>query len=656
MKRKKILSCFLTLVLIILMPTKLFAGTYYIDGGDITITNNGTQQVTQNSTTKDDNDITITQHNPETANEHKIVVNTTDNNVAEFTIKDINIKASDTPDDNIADGDGIDVDDSNAKITLEGNNRIDVSNSNAESGIHVTSGSVTITSSETETGKGTLTVVSSDGNDNASIGSHKNEAMSGTIHITGNASIDVNGGDGAAIGSGYESNLSGKIVVDGNSKVNATSNNSGAAIGSGEDGDVTDKGKIIIKGDAEVTATSKNNGAAIGSGFRANLDGDIVIGGNANVNAVSDTNSYGAAIGSGSSWYTTNGYDGTLSGNIVIEDDASVVARSNSQGAAIGSGKNSNITDKGNIVIKDNADVVAFSDGTGSGIGSGAGANLGGSIEITDSAKVIAVGNLRSAGIGTGEFGSIKDSGSITISENADASAYGDGDSINSAAAIGTSVSGDMEGIITISGNSKVKAIKSTYAAAIGTGNYEGYNQEIKTGEMSGAIKILDYAKVTTGTKTDAKVTLTKNIDGTYTINYKKSDGKGIIGRGYKIDRALESGAFIIGTGVTINGIKGSNEENLEDYINYHVNSDYMSNLIIVESEPLEDKEDKIQEQIETIIHKKVVNTSVKNKPTVKDVIDDEPMKTNIMNIWSLPLFIVLFACLILLRRKRLNS
>ena len=652
MKRKKILSCFLTLVLIILLPTKLFAGTYYIDGGDITISNDGSgQQVKQNNDTYDDSAPTITQNEGTGAVDNKIIVETTGDNVASFTIEDINIKPTS--------GDGIDVGESKAEITLNGNNTIDVSNSNAKSGIYVTSGSVTITSDETETGNGTLTVASSDSNYNASIGSHKNEAMSGTIHISGNADIDVNGGKGAAIGSGYESSLSGSITVDGNSKVNATSNNSGAAIGSGEDGDVTDKGKIIIKGDAEVTATSKNNGAAIGSGFRANLDGDIVIGGNANVNAVSDTNSYGAAIGSGSSWYTTNGYDGTLSGNIVIEDDASVVARSNSQGAAIGSGKNSDITDKGNIVIKDNADVVAFSDGTGSGIGSGAGANLGGSIEITDSAKVTAVGNLRSAGIGTGEFGSIEGGGSITISDKADVSAYGDGDSIDSAAAIGTSFSGKMEGIITISGKSKVKAIKSTYAAAIGTGNYEGYEHEVKTGEMSGAIEILDYAKVTTGTKTDAKVTLIKNADGTYTINYTKSDGKGIIGGGHEINHDLESGPFIIGTGVTINGINGSDEENLGDYINYHVNSDYMSNLIIVESEPLDDKGDKtnkIQEQIETIVHKKVVNTSFKNKPIVKNVVDGEPIKTNIMNTWSLPLFIVLFACLIFLRRKRLNS
>ncbi len=52
MKRKKILSCFLTLVLIILLPTKLFAGTYYIDGGDITISNDGSgQQVKQNNDT-----------------------------------------------------------------------------------------------------------------------------------------------------------------------------------------------------------------------------------------------------------------------------------------------------------------------------------------------------------------------------------------------------------------------------------------------------------------------------------------------------------------------------------------------------------------------------------------------------------------------------
>jgi hypothetical protein len=62
MKRKKLLSYFLSILLVTLMPVSILADTYYIDDGDITIRNDGTQQVTQNNNTKDDNDVTIKQH------------------------------------------------------------------------------------------------------------------------------------------------------------------------------------------------------------------------------------------------------------------------------------------------------------------------------------------------------------------------------------------------------------------------------------------------------------------------------------------------------------------------------------------------------------------------------------------------------------------
>ena len=147
MKRKKLLSYFLSILLVTLMPVSILAENYYMEDGNITITNDGTQKVTQGSVTNNDDAPVITQRDSNTAVvDKKITVETTDDNVAKFTIQNINIKPST--------GDGIDVGSSNAEINLKGNNTIDASNDNADSAIHVSSGTLTITSTD----NGTLTL------------------------------------------------------------------------------------------------------------------------------------------------------------------------------------------------------------------------------------------------------------------------------------------------------------------------------------------------------------------------------------------------------------------------------------------------------------------------------------------------------------------
>ena len=89
-----------------------------------------------------------------------------------------------------------------ASITLEGDNKIF---SETGSALHVSDGNVTIN------GSGSLKAEIQDEpfgyNHNAKIGSHEKEDMSGSIHITGDATVKTDdniapdcGGDGAGIG------------------------------------------------------------------------------------------------------------------------------------------------------------------------------------------------------------------------------------------------------------------------------------------------------------------------------------------------------------------------------------------------------------------------------------------------------------------------
>lgn len=373
--KRRLFALALALLLAVSLPVSALAGEWFIDDGDIIIsaTENG-QTVSQGNTSEADDAPVIKQRDSETATGSTITIKSTGDATANVTIKDVNISSK---------GDAIDVDGkSSAKITLEGKNKIF---SETGSALHVSSGDVTID------GDGSLEAGIQDDiegsyNHNAKIGSHENENMSGTIHITGDATVttddntaQVCGGDGAGIGSGEDGDMSGTIIIDGKAHVEASSNDRGAGIGSGDDGSVS--GKIIIGGSAHVSAIGAENSAGIGTGDDGNFTGSITIDGNANVTAKAggDHNGYdGSGIGTGD--------DGAFAGTVTIGGNATVVAAGSDEGCGIGSSDGENMN--GTIIIRDNAKVTAYGGRYGAAIGAEDTGDLKGTIIIVGNAIV----------------------------------------------------------------------------------------------------------------------------------------------------------------------------------------------------------------------------------------------------------------------------
>lgn len=394
MKMKRLISGIIALVLIMGMPVSAFAADWYLEDGDITVSaDNSGQTVSQGSgaAVADDAPV-ISQRDGAAATDSTITISTSDGATANVTIEDVNISS---------DGDAIDVGNSSASITLEGDNKIF---SESGSGIHVSGGDVTIT------GSGSLEAGSkNDNNNNAAIGSHKDEDMSGSIHITGDATVtiiknDTGYGDGAGIGSGDSGEMSGSIIIDGNANVDSFSNYDGAGIGSGDGGEMS--GDITIGGNAQVTAVSECDGAGIGAGWLSDMSGNITIGDNARVTAWGDSS--GAGIGSGDK--------GNVSGTITIGGNAQVTAGSNDNGAGIGGGEKGSITSTGRIIIRDSAKVTALGENEGAGIGPGEDKEMKGLIIIQDNAQVTAIAGDCAAAIGSDDEGDM--TGTILIIGN----------------------------------------------------------------------------------------------------------------------------------------------------------------------------------------------------------------------------------------------
>ena len=375
MKMKRLISGIIALVLIMGMPVSAFAADWYLEEGDITVSADSSgQTVSQGggAAVADDAPV-ISQRDGSTATDSTITISTSDGATANVTIEDVNIRSS---------GDAIDVGDSSANIKLEGDNKL---SSESGSGIHVSGGDVTIT------GSGSLEAGSkNDNNNNAAIGSHEGEDMSGDITIGGSTKITAESGfNGAGIGSGDGGEMSGDIDIGDSSQVKAKSVNDGAGIGSGDDGKMS--GSISIGGSSQVTAISGNDGAGIGSGEESNMSGDITIGDDAQVTAWSEDR--GAGIGSGR--------EGKVSGNITIGDNAQVSAGSDRDGAGIGGGKKGSITSTGRIIIRGSAKVTAIGEDEGTGIGPGEDKKMKGLIIIQDNAQVTAIAGDCAAAIGS---------------------------------------------------------------------------------------------------------------------------------------------------------------------------------------------------------------------------------------------------------------
>ena len=381
--KRRLFALALALLLAVSLPVSALAATWYLENGDITIraTEDG-QTVKQgdNDAVADDAPV-IKQRDGSTATDKTIKIETTGDATADVTIEDVNISSK---------GDAIDVDDkSRAKITLEGENKIF---SESGSALHVSSGDVTID------GDGSLEAKTKPGNrydknnnnNNAAIGSHADENMSGDITIGGNAKVTAEGGyNGAGIGSGDDGEMTGNITIRDSAKVDAKSVSDGAGIGSGDDGEMT--GKISIGGSAQVTAVSGNDGAGIGSGEESEMSGDITIDDDSRVTAWSKDR--GAGIGSGRK--------SDVSGSISIGGNAQVTAGSDKDSAGIGAGRKGSVTSTGRIIIRDSAKVTAIGEDEGAGIGTGEDKKMEGTIIIQDNAQVTAIAGDSAAAIGS---------------------------------------------------------------------------------------------------------------------------------------------------------------------------------------------------------------------------------------------------------------
>ncbi len=435
-----------------------FAGTWYIEDGDITISaGESGNNVTQNeNTTKNDPDTIIT-NREEGASSHTVTIDAKDeDDKVEVTLKDVNIDASSRSEAAVSvTGKG------DTTIELDGDNELKSGAGHAglEHNKTDTSGELTI---QDKDNNGSLEAAG--GFKGAGIGSAgSNDAQ---VKITGGNITATSDDWGAGIGSG--SYGTGTVEITGG-EINATGGYLGAGIGGGCNG----SGNVTISG-GTITAAGSDGAAGIGGGYyngaTVTITGDAVI-----KNA--STTVYGAGIGGG------NGYDGdvTISGNAKIEN-----ATGGYGAAGIGGGAFSS-PDKignGNVVIKDNAKIDNVQGGAyGAGIGGGI-YGLS-NVTIEGNTKVNATGGAGGAAIGGGagaENNSDNNGNQITIKSNENGSptinAVGGGtdegeEIVIGGAGIGAGCESDADADITLEGKVTITATAGKDNVAIGANGIE---------------------------------------------------------------------------------------------------------------------------------------------------------------------------------------
>ena len=414
-----------------------FAGTWYIEDGDITISaGESGNNVTQNENTTENDPDTIITNREEGASSHTVTIDAKDkDDKVEVTLKDVNIDASSRSEAAVSvTGKG------DITIELDGDNELQGGdrhaglehNQTVDSEGNVTSGKLTIQDDNDNAGSLTAT----GGYFGAGIGG--GSAKAGQVTITG-GTITAISGDGAGIGGGQGnmgSNAGNADIEISGGTIEATGGYTSAGIGGGYYGDAT----IKITGDAVIkNATGGTFGAGIGGGGGGN--GDV-----------------------------------TISGNAKIE---------NAQGGYAGSGIGGGFGASGTVAIKDDSTVTA----TGGEVGAGIGGGVGGLADITieGNATVNATGGVGSAGIGGGYDAEDDDDGTgnkITIKSNESGAptvnATGGESSINEeteekipgGAGIGSGA-GDAKADITLEGKVTIVAKAGEGNAAIGDMNGE---------------------------------------------------------------------------------------------------------------------------------------------------------------------------------------
>ena len=448
----------LTAAMLTTLTAPAFAGTWYIEDGDITISaGESGNNVTQNeNTTKNDPDTIIT-NREEGASSHTVTIDAKDeDDKVEVTLKDVNIDASSRSEAAVSvTGKG------DTTIELDGDNELKSGAGHAglEHNKTDTSGELTI---QDKDNNGSLEAAG--GFKGAGIGSAgSNDAQ---VKITGGNITATSDDWGAGIGSG--SYGTGTVEITGG-EINATGGYLGAGIGGGCNG----SGNVTISG-GTITAAGSDGAAGIGGGYYNGAT--VTITGDAVIKNASSTK-YGAGIGGG------NGSDG----NVTISGNAKIENATGSYGAAgIGGGAFSS-PDKignGNVVIKDNAKIDNVQGGAyGAGIGGGI-YGLS-NVTIEGNTKVNATGGAGGAAIGGGagaENNSDNNGNQITIKSNENGSptinAVGGGTDegekiVIGGAGIGAGCESNADADITLEGKVTITATAGKDNVAIGANGIE---------------------------------------------------------------------------------------------------------------------------------------------------------------------------------------
>ena len=284
----------LTAAMLTTLAAPAFAGTWYIEDGDITVKageTKGTNKVSQGANQEvEDTDTIITNRNEGTASSNTVTIDANGkNDKVEVTLKDVNI---DTSSRNKA----------AVSVTGEGDTNIKLNGDNAlksdiyRSGIYG-SGSLTISG-------GTVTANGDDGG--------RGIYSRGGVTISGGSTVTAKGGSGTNSSGGYGICSSGGVTISCGSTVTANGGN-GGSLGGGSG--IYSNGSVTISGGTVNANGGDGQDGYGGDGIRSSSGGVTISGGTVTANGGNSTNSSGGygissldvAISSGT--VTANGGD-----------------------------------------------------------------------------------------------------------------------------------------------------------------------------------------------------------------------------------------------------------------------------------------------------------------------------------------------------------
>lgn len=433
----RVLSTAALMAMVSSIAAPAFAGTYYLENGDITVdAKEDGNHITQGDLYLDHLDegkTIITDHKDESdtsAVSNTVTINVDDNATGDVTIKDANI------------------DNSCGRYDTE-KNGITVDTKGESSKANITLDNVTIKPGEDGDGDnnygGAGLEVKGDGTANIEL--NGDNTLNGGIRHAGVEKDDTKGTGNLIIKDDYNDDDSTKNGTEMDTAGSLTANGGfdGAGIGGGE---YDDTSNIEISG-GKVTATGGYDAAGIGGGKRGAAENIKISGGDIIASAGS-----GAGIGSGFD-DDSHLYGGHANS---IEITGGTIQATSGTGAGIGTGEQGD-----NVDITISGGNIKAESRHGAGIGTGDNAEEGATVKISGKDTLINATSKSGAGIGSGYCDDSDSQYTITINDG----------TVNATGSTGIGIADDgtssTSANITINGG-KITATAASHGAGIGNG------------------------------------------------------------------------------------------------------------------------------------------------------------------------------------------